>query len=180
MASQGSSDRAGERAVSPTEKPHAKSSTLTVERLTHAEIPEICSLFKRVWDAFEPGLSADLAKSWKPTPLEFTSWMERVTYFAAMRDGRIIGTVGCETSDGNCRLIHLVVDPEARRQGVASALVRTALDWARHSNSHEVWVDVLARFTAAEALLTHLEFQDAGVLHRHRFNEDVRFFEKLL
>ena len=113
MASQGSSDRAGERAVSPTEKSHAKSSTLTVERLTHAEIPEICSLFKRVWDAFEPGLSADLAKSWKPTPLEFTSWMERVTYFAAMRDGRIIGTVGCETSDGNCRLIHLVVDREA-------------------------------------------------------------------
>jgi GNAT superfamily N-acetyltransferase len=180
VAAQGSTDRAGERSGSSTEKSDGRSSTLSVERLTHAEIPEICSLFKRVWDSFEPGLSTELAKSWKPTPLEFTSWMERVTYFAAVKDGHIVGTVGCEISDGNCRLIHLVVDPDARRRGVATALVRTAVDWARHSNSHEVWVDVLARFTAASALLKHLEFDDAGVLHRHRYNEDVRFFEKLL
>jgi GNAT superfamily N-acetyltransferase len=181
VAAQGSSDRAGERAGSSTEKENEKSSSaVAVERLTHAEIPEICSLFKRVWDSFEPVLGPDLAKAWKPTPLEFTSWMERATYFAAVREGHIVGAVGCEITDGNCRLIHLVVDPEARRRGVGTALVRTAVDWARHSNSHEVWVDVLARFTAAGALLKHLEFEDAGVLHRHRYNEDVRFFEKLL
>jgi RimJ/RimL family protein N-acetyltransferase len=180
VVAQSSSDRAGERASPSRELGNGKSSGLAVERLTHAEIPEICSLFKRVWDSFEPGLNSDLAKAWKPTPLEFTSWMERGTYFAAVREGHIIGAVGCETTDGNCRLIHLVVDPEARRQGVATALVRAAVDWARHSNSHEVWADVLARFTAASALLKHLEFEDAGVLHRHRYNEDVRFFEKVL
>jgi len=154
--------------------------SLLVERITHQEVPAVCGLYKRVWDTEPTGLPAELVKSWQPTPLEFTSWMEGVTYFAARRDGRVVGVVGCRIREGSCQLVNLAVDPDARRQGVASALLTMAVDWAKRSNAPEVWVDALARFPAAAALFTHLGFVECGLLHKHQWTEDVRLFERLL
>jgi GNAT superfamily N-acetyltransferase len=180
VAAQGNSDRGEPRGASPAEKGAPAKSPLLVERLAHHDIPEICSLYKRVWEAFRPALPPEMVKAWAPTPLEFTSWMEGVTYFAARRDGRMIGAVGCELTDGSCRIVHLVVDPDHRRQETGTALAAAATEWARHNNSNAVWVDALARFTAAAEMFKRLGFAEAGVLHRHRWNEDVRMFEKLL
>jgi [ribosomal protein S18]-alanine N-acetyltransferase len=153
---------------------------LVVERITHQDVPAVCALYKKVWDAEPTGLPADLVKTWQPSPLEFTSRMEGVTYFAARRNGRVLGAVGCELKDGSCHLVHLAVDPETRRQGVASALLTAALDWAKRSNAPEVWADALARFTAAAALFKRMEFAECGLLHKHQWNEDVALFERLL
>ncbi len=180
MATEGGSDRGDDRAVSAVAKVSAPPRPLAVERLTHQDVNDICALYKRVWDAFRPELPAELVKAWEPTPLEFTSWMEGVTYFAARRDGRMIGAVGCAIEDGSCQIVHLVVDPEARRQGVGTALLSAAADWARHNKSNAIWVDALGRFSGAGALLKDLGFTECGVLHRHRWNEDVMLFEKTL
>jgi GNAT superfamily N-acetyltransferase len=155
-------------------------SATVVERITHQDVPAVCGLYKKVWESETTGLPTELVKSWQPTPLEFTSWMEGVTYFAARREGRVVGVVGCELEDGSCHLVDLAVDPEARRQGVASALLATAVDWAKHSNTPEIWAEVLARFSAAAAVLTHLGFVESGVLHKHLWNQDVRLFERML
>jgi ribosomal protein S18 acetylase RimI-like enzyme len=180
VAVQNSSERKEDRAGPHAAKGGDPSKEIAVVRLTHQDIPEICALYKRVWDHFKPDLPPELVKGWEPGPLEFTSWMEGVTYFAARRDGKMIGAIGCEISDGSCRLVHLAVDPEARRQGVASHLTRASLDWAKHSNARSVWADTLARFTSAAQMFKELGFAECGVLHRHYFNEDVRLFEMLL
>ncbi|HTW76519.1 MAG TPA: GNAT family N-acetyltransferase [Thermoplasmata archaeon] len=175
MAHHGS-DREGGRASAPDTK-----ATISVERITHSDVPEICGLYKRVWDSPPvTGLPSDLLKSWQPSPLEFTSWMEGVTYFAARRDGRLIGVIGCEVARGSCRLVNLAVDPEARRSGVGTALVGAAVDWSRHANVPEIWGSALTRFTAVAALFTHLGFAESGLLHRHEWGEDVVFFERIL
>jgi len=158
----------------------ATTGTVQVERITTQDVPAICALYKRVWDPAPPGLPAEFTKSWVPTPLEFTSWMEGVTYFAARRDGRLLGIVGAELRRGSCRLVHLAVDSEARRQGIGVALVTTAVDWAKRSNATSMWVDLLARFSEAAALMKRLGFAEAGLLHRHVWGEDVRYFERLL
>ncbi len=173
------SEHRPERAESPAAVANSASPTV-VERITHQDVPAVCGLFKKVWESETTGLPAELVKSWQPTPLEFTSWMEGVTYFAARRDGRVVGVVGCELEHGSCHLVDLVVDPEARRQGVASALLATALDWAKRSNAPEAWGEVLGRFHSAAALFAHLGFVECGVLHKHQWNEDVRLFERLL
>ena len=154
---------------------------IAVERITHQDVPAVCSLFKKVWEVEKTtGLPAELVKSWQPAPLEFTSWMEGVTYFAARRDGHVVGVVGCELEHGSCQLVDLAVDPEARRLGVGSSLLAAALDWAKRSEALEVWAEVLTRFTAAERLFAHLEFVESGVLHKHQWREDVRLFERLI
>lgn len=178
MAAQGSSDRGDARNASAAGK--AAKTPVSVERLSHQDIPEICALYKRVWESFRPELPSELVKAWSPTPLEFTSWMEGVTYFAARRDGRMVGAVGCELKEGACRVVHLVVDPDARRQAIGSALAEATVEWARHNSSHQIWVDALGRFVAAAEMFKKLGFAEAGVLHHHRWNEDVRLFEKLL
>ncbi len=184
MATQENSGRSSERAALSTEKPgHPSASSpgaLLVERLTHEDIPAIAALYRRVFESFRPELPPELLKSFVPNPLEFTSWMENVTYFAARRDGKMIGAVGCEIADGSCRLVHLGVDPEHRRESVGTTLVNAAVAWARHNACNSVWIDVMARFNGAAALFKHLDFAECGVLHRHHVNEDVRFFEKLL
>ena len=180
MATEGGPDRGDDRAVSAVAKASAPAKPLSVERLTHQDVNDICALYKRVWDTFRPELPLELVKAWEPTPLEFTSWMEGVTYFAARRDGKMIGAIGCSIDDGSCQIVHLAVDPETRRQGVGTALLNAATEWARHNKSNAVWVDALARFSAAAALLKDLGFTECGVLHRHRWNEDVRLFEKTL
>lgn len=180
MVAEGGSQRGEERTATPAAKAAEAGKPIVVERLTHEDVNDICALYKRVWDGFRSELPNDLVKAWQPTPLEFTSWMEGVTYFAARRDGRMIGAIGCEISDGSCRLVHLAVDPDARRQGVATALCSAAVEWARRNTAGSVWADVLARFTAAAEVFRRLGFSECGVFHRHYWNEDVRLFEKLL
>ncbi|MGI0071467.1 MAG: GNAT family N-acetyltransferase [Thermoplasmata archaeon] len=187
MAALHGSDRGGEHApASPERAPEkptggAALSPLVVERITHQDVPAICTLYRRVWEhGSSGGLPTELVKSWQPTPLEFTSWMEGVTYFAARRDGRLLGVIGCEIDHGNCHLVSLAVDPDGRRKGVGSALVAAGIEWARHANAGQVWADALARLTAVSALFKHLGFAECGVLHRHNFNEDVRLFERTL
>ncbi len=176
MVTEHGSDRRAERPSSGAEKP---SGELTVERVTHEDIAAICSLYKKVWDV-ESGVPNELAKAWQPGPLEFTSWMEGVTYFAARRGGHLVGVVGVEPAHGACRLVHLAVDPESRRHGTGTALLAAAVEWARRSNAATVWCVPLARFHAAGGLLLKLGFAETGQLHRHEWGEDVRLFERVL
>lgn len=164
----------------PAAPPEGTGKGLAVERLAHKDIPEICALYKRVSETFRSEFPAEIVKAWQPTPLEFTSWMEGVTYFCARQDGRLIGAIGCRITDGSCRLVHFAVDPDSRRKGVATALAHSAVEWARHNAIRSIWVDPLARFAGASELFRRLGFTEAGTLHQHYFAEDVRLFEKLL
>jgi GNAT superfamily N-acetyltransferase len=150
---------------------------VVIDRVSHEDIPEICALYKRVWDAPHAGIPTEFLKSAVPSPLEFTSRMEGVTYFVAREGKRLLGIVGSAFSEGNCRLVDLAVDGDARRKGIATALVLTAVDWARRNRANVVWIDSLDKFTEAKALFQHLGFAEAGQLRRHRWNEDVRLFE---
>jgi GNAT superfamily N-acetyltransferase len=176
VAVENGTSRGADKAGASPEKP---APSLVIERITHSDVPAICALLKRVWESEPAGLPAELTKSWTPTPLEFTSRMEGVTYFAARKDGRLIGLVGGEMLHGSCRLLQLVVEPDGRRQGTGVALVGAVVDWARRSNAGSVWVEALSRFGPAAALFRRVGFVQSGTLHRHEWNEDVHFFEKV-
>ncbi len=153
---------------------------IVVDRVSTEDIPEICALYKRVWESPKADLPAEFLKAAVPSTLEFTSRMEGVTYFAAREGKKLLGIVGSAFAGGSCRLVDLAVDLEARRKGVGTALVTAAVDWARKNRANAVWVDTLARFPTAVQLFQQLGFIEAGILHRHSWNEDVRFLEKVL
>jgi GNAT superfamily N-acetyltransferase len=162
---------------SPEPRPIPTPAGVVIDRVSHEDIPEICALYKRVWDSPHDGIPNEFLKSAVPTPLDFTSRMEGVTYFVAREGKRLLGIVGTAISEGNCRLVDLAVDVDSRRKGIATALVLTAVDWARKNRATSVWIDALDKFSEAKGLFHYLGFAPAGVLHRHRWNEDVRLFE---
>jgi GNAT superfamily N-acetyltransferase len=166
--------------ASPSPPPAPAPRPIVVERLTHQDVPEICNLFRRVWEPYLSGLPAEVQRAWQPTPLEFTSGMEGVTYFSARRDGKLIGVVGCELIDGACHLLNLCVDVEQRRQGVGTALLQAGLEWARHAGAKSLWADLLPRFVEADGLFSQQQFAVAGTLRRHFWGEDVKQYERLL
>jgi len=170
-------DRGSEKPGTPAEKP---TSVLLVERTTHQDVPAICSLLKKVWEPAPARVPVELVKAWQPTPLEFTSWMGGVTYFSARKDGHLVGVVGGELHHGSCRLVHLAVDPDIRRNGVATALVAALGEWAKKANAASLWVDVLHGLAPASALFPHLGFALVGTFHRHEWGEDVALFERVL
>ncbi|HEV2316060.1 MAG TPA: GNAT family N-acetyltransferase [Thermoplasmata archaeon] len=164
----------------PPAAPPGNGAGLVIGRLTHEDVGDSVQLFRRVWEPFLAGLPVEVQKTWQPTALEFTSSMEGVTYFAARRDNKLVGVVGCRLTAGACQLLNLCVDAEFRRRGTGTALLAAALGWAQHANARSLCVDVMDRFGDAMALLKASGFTQAGVLHRHFWGEDVRMFEKVL
>jgi GNAT superfamily N-acetyltransferase len=153
---------------------------IVVERITHQDIPEICALFRRVWEPYLVGLPPEVQREAQPTPLEFTSGMERVTYFSARRDGRLVGVGGFEMIDGAGHLVKLCVDAEHRRKGIGSAILQASIEWARHAGAKSIWAELMTRYVEGGHLLLDRGFHEAGVLHKHYYGEDVREFEMIL
>lgn len=184
MVGESSSEKA-ERRTDPTSAESAERrprsvAPLVIERLTHEDVADVVQLFRRVWDPYLSGLPAEVQRAWQPTPLEFTSGMEGVTYFAAKRGGKVIGVVGCEMDAAACHVMNLCVDVEERRRGIGTALLAAALGWAQHANARSMFVDVLVRFQEAMGLMKASGYADCGTLHHHFWGEDVRMFEKIL
>src|SRR5829696_9374382 len=70
--------------------------------------------------AFRPGLAYGLSA------LVFL-WLLPTTTFLVARDGRTGAVLGCCIADrerGNVRIVSIAVDPDARRRGIATALLR--------------------------------------------------------
>ena len=158
----------------------ATPSVVMVTQATHTDIPDVCALYKRVWDEFKGKMPDELIKTWEPSPLEFTSWMEGVTYFAARRDKKLVGIVACTPNDGAVQIEHLAVDPESRRLDVGTSLVNAAIEWSRRSNANSIWAETLEIFEGAIHLFQKLGFKPCGELHRHFWNQDVHVLERVL
>jgi [ribosomal protein S18]-alanine N-acetyltransferase len=78
--------------------------------------------------------------------------------------GHVTGfLVARRTAPGEMEILNLAVEPEARRSGVATALMREAL--AHHRG--EVFLEVRQSNEGARALYRSLGFQDAGIRQRY-------------
>jgi len=153
---------------------------LTVTQATHVDIPDICGLYKKVWDEFRGKVPQELERTWAPNPLEFTSMMEGTTYFAARKDKKLVGVVSCSMVEGAMYISHIGVDPDFRRQGVGQALISQCLEWAKRGNAASGWIESLSHFQHALALFRKLGFKESGILHKHLWKEDVTILEKVL
>ncbi len=88
---------------------------------------------------------------WDPTHPYFADLVDPIAYYSrkggffsvAVRQGRVVGTVGGTPSDGEWELHRLYVHPEFRRQGLGSTLVEEFLGRARRARAARavLWSD---------------------------------------
>jgi ribosomal protein S18 acetylase RimI-like enzyme len=101
---------------------------------------------------------------------------ERRVLFGAERDGEIVGTVQLLTAmppnqPHRCEIAKMIVHPQARRLGIARALMNAALGRARELGKTLVTLDTRTG-DAAEPLYASVGFEVAGVIPDFAWDPD--------
>ena len=80
----------------------------------------------------------------------------------AVAAGRVVGLLHVEASRHGFGEIGMAVDRAWRGRGVGSALVRTAIDWARGAGLHKLCLEVFPHNAAGIALYRRAGFTEEG------------------
>jgi [ribosomal protein S18]-alanine N-acetyltransferase len=131
---------------------------LSLRRLTYSDLPQVIAIERRSFTTswslamFVPELS-------KPSGI----------CLAASLDGRIVGYLVCSRYDAVWHLMNICVDPDRRRLGVATALLRRLLE--RIGDPHaQVTLEVRQSNGPAIELYERFGFRSAGL--RRRYYQD--------
>lgn len=89
--------------------------------------------------------------------------LDKGIFLVAERDGQAVGYVGCQTVLDEGYITNVAVSPDARRQGIARALIAKLTDEARAARLAFVTLEVRASNTPAIALYEGAGFGRVGV-----------------
>lgn len=92
------------------------------------------------------------------------------TWWMAVQDDRLVGYGGALVVDGDAQVLKIATAPEARRRGVASALLHRILEDARNLAARTVSLEVRASNEGAQAFYEALGMKQVG--RRSRYYSD--------
>lgn len=102
------------------------------------------------------------ANPWPRSAFELVLHTDNVLVLAASVSGQLSGYVVAAHFGRSVLIANLAVTPAARRRGVASALLRAAIDWARVMGAQRCRLEVRESNRAAAALYGSFGFRDRG------------------
>ena len=131
---------------------------LEIRRLTYADLPEIIAIERRAF----------------PTPWSLAMFVLELSKpasvcLAALRDGRMLGFLICSRYDTVWHIMNVAVDPDRRRQGIASALLNDLLRRI-DAKGARFTLEVRESNAAAIELYERFGFRAAG--RRKRYYQD--------
>jgi ribosomal-protein-alanine N-acetyltransferase len=139
----------------------ATSTPLKIRRLTYADLPQVIALERRAF----------------PTPWSLAMFVLELSKttgvcLAALRDGELVGHLICSRYDTVWHIMNIAVDPAARRQGVASALLGQLIErvGGNHGGGARLTLEVRPSNDGAIALYERFGFLSAG--RRRRYYQD--------
>lgn len=100
---------------------------------------------------------------WSLHVYEETLRLPYAYYYAAERDGEIIGTIGLTILGGDGEITNVAVLPAYRKQGIASDLMQAVLDRGHSLGTTDFTLEVRAGNTAAIALYERYGFVTEGI-----------------
>jgi ribosomal protein S18 acetylase RimI-like enzyme len=133
---------------------------------TEKDLPEMLGLWREMmdfhahWDArFRPKPSPEAEQAWMNYLREEIWGGNRWCTFVAEEDGRLVGHIVGELREQVPVFEHqtygyvtdIVVGPEARRQGIGTALFEAVETWFREQGATHVQLQVLASNPASQA-----------------------------
>lgn len=103
-----------------------------------------------------------------------------VHFFVARLNGAVVGTGALEVHDGYGEVKSIYVEPEARQQGVASALLRQLEDLAREVGLPRLYLETGNKLNAAVRLYGRHGFDICDAFGDYEPNASSLFMEKEL
>ena len=131
--------------------------TVEIRRLTYADLPQVISVERRSF----------------PTPWSLAMFVLELSKpagvcLAATRDGRLVGYLVCSRYDTVWHLMNVAVDPDLRRQGVATVLLERLFELV--GDDAQYTLEVRESNRAAIELYQRYGFRSSGV--RRRYYQD--------
>ena len=84
--------------------------------------------------------------------------------FVADDEGAIVGLLGIELTSYGVADFGMMVAADRRGQGIGSALMAAAIEWARTAGAHKLSLQVWPHNEAARALYRKFGFEEEGLL----------------
>jgi len=131
---------------------------LTIRRLTYADLPQVVAIERRAF----------------PAPWSLAMFVLELSRpggicIVATEGEGLVGYLICSRYDTVWHLMDVAVDPDRRREGIATALIRALLDRLPSPNE-QVTLEVRRSNHGAQALYEAFGFKAAGV--RRRYYQD--------
>lgn len=131
-------------------------------------------------DAFhEVRLPRSVTVTYPRDPLALAEeWMKRGVLLVAEKGGKVVGYVSAEEDrvSGIARMTDLVVAPEARRQGVASALLSTIQAWALERGVGRILIEMQSKNYPCIRLAQKFGYEFCGYNDKYYPTQDVALF----
>ncbi len=140
--------------------------TVVVRTATVVDIDELMALRREVagegrW------IAAELPLDEEGDRRMLTESAERGSLFVAEVDGVLVGMLGMHLPRYLVADLGMNVKDGHRGQGIGSALVERAIEWARSAGAHKIALQHWPHNTAARALYEKYGFEEEGYLRRH-------------
>ena len=124
---------------------------LEIRRLTYADLPQVISIERRAF----------------PTPWSLAMFVLELSKpsgicLVALTDQQVVGYLVCSRYDVVWHVMNVAVDPELRRRGIATALLRRLFDQADRPGE-QYTLEVRLSNDPAIALYEQFGFESAGV-----------------
>lgn len=110
-------------------------------------------------------------------------WKKNAQTFVAVAGGAPLGYIRVleQESAGSVWILDLVVETEARRKGVATALIHKIEQWARERRNRQLFIEMSSKNHPIIGLVKKMGFEFSGYNDHYYFTQDVAlFFGKLL
>jgi ribosomal-protein-alanine N-acetyltransferase len=131
---------------------------LDIRRLTYADLPELIAIERRAF----------------PTPWSLAMFVLELSKpasvcLAALRGGQMVGFLICSRYDTVWHIMNVAVDPERRRQGIATALLT---DLLRRIDGKDARFTLEVRESNAGAIELYERFGFRAAGRRRRYYQD--------
>jgi RimJ/RimL family protein N-acetyltransferase len=128
-------------------------------------------------------IGGELPIDWERMRLGFADRIGRggdqAAFFLAETSGRLIGHLGIENSRGLAEL-GMMVAAGWRGEGVGSAMLEEAVQWAQQARAHKVVLQVWPHNEPALALYRKFGFVEEGRLRRHYRRGDGGLWDAIM